>query len=112
MSVYAEPLDPPPLNIAADISTTYTSCLAHFRNLLTALNNDSCTPVRLGEVKISKVLESYGRLRTWGEETRAALPAASRGSLDDTLRKNEAVKETAVDVLAGLERQLQLGRWA
>lgn len=94
----------------ADISTTYTSCLEHFRRLLAALNDDSYTPIRPREVKLSKALESHGRLRTWGEETCAVLPASSRGSLDDTLRKNETVKETAFDILAKLERQLQLGR--
>jgi len=109
MSVQAALPDPPPPTVLSDISTTYTICLAHFRRLLAALNDASCAPIRLGEVKLSKALETYGRLRTWGEETRAALPALSRGSLDDTLRKNVVVRKMALDILAKLERQLQLG---
>ncbi|KAF2015912.1 hypothetical protein BU24DRAFT_422223 [Aaosphaeria arxii CBS 175.79] len=90
-------------DVPSSISTIYNSCLAHFRHLLFELSNDP----RLTSSGLSRSLELYGRLRAWGEETRAMLPPSSRGSLEDTLRKNESTKEVAVDILTKLERQLR-----
>ncbi|ORY08199.1 hypothetical protein BCR34DRAFT_590047 [Clohesyomyces aquaticus] len=75
------------------ISGHYEQCLTLFRKLLAALNDKT---------------KGYGRLRTWGEETRAALPKDSRGSLDDTLRGEASLKETSCRILARLNQQLTI----
>ncbi|KAF2877446.1 hypothetical protein BDV95DRAFT_147432 [Massariosphaeria phaeospora] len=90
-----------------DVFTSYDECLASYRQFLKILNLGTWRAVKLKEVEISKALEGYGRLRTWGEETRASLPATLRGSLDHTLRKNEALKNTAVRIVEKLRRQLE-----
>lgn len=96
-----------PLDSSADISVCYAQCLASFMRLLTFLNHPSSPTSDSEESCISIVLEEYGRLRTWGEETRAALPAASRGSLDVTLRKNDTLKSTVARILAKIQRQVE-----
>ncbi|KAF2793116.1 hypothetical protein K505DRAFT_386323 [Melanomma pulvis-pyrius CBS 109.77] len=86
---------------ASTISSTYDECLVTFRSLLANLNRTSCR-------NPTKALEGYCRLRTWGEEARASWPPKSRGSLDDTLRKRQDLKLIALEIIATLQRQLEL----
>jgi hypothetical protein len=94
----------------ADISDIFEQCLASYRELLAILNRGACRAVEESEIEVTKALEGYGQLRSWGEETRAVLPAASRGSLDNALRKNIPLKTTAVGILEKLHRQLEFGK--
>ncbi|KAK2766116.1 Checkpoint kinase 2 [Arachnomyces sp. PD_36] len=91
-----------------DISKSYGECLAHYRELLSLLSGESCRSLSLGEMNVTKALEQYGRLCIWGEETRAVIPCTSRGSLDDTLRKEIALKKTAIGILSKLQRLVQI----
>lgn len=113
-SNYGSPLgdrQPPDASARRDISTSYTECLERYRQFLTLLGRESCRVVRLGQVDVTKTLEEYGRLRTWGEETRAALPAGARGSLDGTLRHDDVLKDVAIRTLNKIERQVRAGKW-
>ncbi|TAQ89813.1 hypothetical protein B7494_g1858 [Chlorociboria aeruginascens] len=90
-----------------DISRSYTECLELYRHFLKLLSREPRRVVRPEEVDVTKALEEYGKLRTWGEETRAALPADARGSLDDVLRKDATLKDAAIRILTKLQRQVQ-----
>ncbi|KAF1952834.1 hypothetical protein CC80DRAFT_507591 [Byssothecium circinans] len=97
------PLASTPLD---DISERYEDCLTSFKTLLQNLSLPATPPTDDDGYLASKALEQYARFRTWGEETRATLPAASRGSLDDTLRKNESMKRTATSLILKIQRQV------
>lgn len=91
-------------NAEASISRTYDECVVTYRSLLANLNRTSCR-------NPTKALEGYCRLRTWGEETRASRPPNSRGSLDDALRKRPDLKLIAMEIIANLQRKLELGEY-
>jgi len=98
-----------PTDNSPDISRNYIECLEQFRTLFMLIDRES-QRAAVGLEDINLALEEYGRLQTWGEETRAALPANARGSLDDTLRKDNALKDAAIGTLIRLQRQVQIGK--
>jgi hypothetical protein len=98
-------------NADTNISRSYIECLDQYRSLLTLIGHESSRAVKLRESELTNALEEYGRLRTWGEETRAALPSNARGSLDDTLRKEVDLKNVVTRTLARLQRQVQVGKY-
>ncbi|KAF2682187.1 hypothetical protein K458DRAFT_488874 [Lentithecium fluviatile CBS 122367] len=102
LSVVNAPTVPP-----TDISARYTHCLQSLKELLILLDPSISSAPHHKEKCISKALAVYGRLRTWGEESRAALRAGSRGSLDDTLRKTYALKVMVDGILAKIQRQVK-----
>lgn len=100
-----------------DISVRYSGCLTSLKEHLVALNLPGLTSTSGSggyptDTLVESVLEEFGRLRAWGEETRAALPAASRASLDHTLRKDDELKQTVGGILAKVQRQIERGEWA
>jgi hypothetical protein len=70
------------------------------------------TPSSIAGFKPAKVLKSYGRFRTWGEENRAVLLPSSRGSLDHTLRTKETLRKISVEMLEKLGSELESGGYA
>ncbi len=56
---------------------------------------------------VDKMVDEYGRLKIWAEQTGATLH--ERGSLDDTLQSDQALRRDITGVLAQLQRQLAIG---
>jgi len=94
---------------AVQISDEYHSAITSFKELAALLYSCHGREIR-GEHFIVNALEVYGRLRVWGEETRATLPAVSRSSLDDTLRKNIHLSNMVINILAKIRRQAENGK--
>jgi hypothetical protein len=94
--------------VITDISPVFIACLQLHKSLLALLQRG---PAGSDDADLSRALNVYGRLRIWGEETRAILPSSSRGSLDDALRKDPKLKGIATRTLQRLKRKLELGRW-
>ena len=95
---------------SGDISARFTQCIQSLARLLALLNHPSSMESEYGKRITAKALVLYGRMRTWGEETRAVLPARSRSSLDEALRKHATLKETVRDILAKIDRQVEDGK--
>jgi hypothetical protein len=94
--------------VITDISPVFIACLQLHKSLLALLQRE---PARSDDGDLARALDVYGRLRIWGEETRAILPSSSRDSLDEALRKNPKLKGIATRTLQRLQRKLELGRW-
>jgi hypothetical protein len=92
-----------------DIAQSFRSSLAAWGNLMTLLYKQSTSNAQPVAI-LTKAFEEYGRLKTWGEETRANLPTASRGSLDSTLREEPILKSLVIDILAKISRQATEGQ--
>ncbi len=88
------------------IFTSFSDCLRSFRQLFLALSKKSSRVVILQQVKVPDVLDEYGRLKIWGDQTKATLPEKSRGSLDDTLRNESNLKVIVLNILRRLQTQL------
>lgn len=91
------------------IAELYDRCIESFRVLLVILGAESCRAVQLGYIDTTQVGDEYGRFRIWGEQSRANLPEKARGSLDDTLRRDEEVKDIVTSTLLRLEAVLSQG---
>lgn len=92
------------------LATSYSRCLESYQRLLDLIGKKSCRIVRLEQVNVGRILEEYGRLRIWGEQTRAALPEKTRGSLDDAMRNDESLRSNINSILTQLSRHLSRGR--
>jgi len=91
------------------LAVSYSRCLKLYQHFLRLLGTKSCLVVHLEQVNVGKALEEYGRFQIWGEQTRAALPEQTRRSLDDTLRKDESLKDAVSSILGQLSRLLSMG---
>lgn len=65
----------------------------------------------LEQVDLHEVSSEYGRLKIWGEQTKAYLPARARGSLDDVLRNDEALSGVVREILSRVNALLGAGKW-
>ncbi|KAF2107478.1 hypothetical protein BDV96DRAFT_653819 [Lophiotrema nucula] len=90
-----------------NISKSYIDCHASLPRLLSLLSNSPDSSVRSHQRGTEQFLEIFGRLRTWAEETRAVIPASSRGSLDFALRKDQMMKSTVASILAKIQHQVE-----
>lgn len=94
------------MNVSSEeIPLCYSVCLSSFKRLFALLSSGKFS----NTFNTEKALDQYARLRAWGEESRAVLPAASRGSLDDVLRRNPAMKPTIASVLERINRKIHQG---
>ena len=84
------------------LSTVFADCLTYYRELLLALNAEDCRVVRLEQVDVTRIQDEFGRVRIWGDQTKATLLPRARGSLDDTLRNNSDLQDTIRGVLKRL----------
>lgn len=91
------------------LAESYARCMESYREFLSLLTKQDCRVVLRGQLKAERAAEEYGRLSIWGEQTRAFLPDKSRGSLGDTLRKNDTVKRVMHSILAQLSQLLSMG---
>lgn len=74
------------------------------------LGEEGCDVIRLKRVHLPKILEEYGRIKIWGDQTKAGLPARARGSLEDTLRHQEQLKCLVTEILIRLGALLDQGK--
>ncbi|KAI1109198.1 hypothetical protein F5Y14DRAFT_433387 [Nemania sp. NC0429] len=91
------------------IHEIFIRCLDLYRNLASQLleNNDGIT-AREDFIDSDHLLDEFGRLRIWGEQTKAALEPKARSSLDDFLRNEERLSEEVKEVLRQLETGLSI----
>ncbi|KAJ5173651.1 Tetratricopeptide-like helical [Penicillium coprophilum] len=94
----------------SSLSELYIECMQSFGEFLLALSNRECRVIRLGQVQLSEILEEYGRTKVWGNQTNAELPARARGSLDDTLRHDDELKDLVQAILMRLRVLLNQGK--
>jgi hypothetical protein len=92
------------------LSKAFADCLTSYKKLLFALNAEDCGVVRLEQVNVTRILEEFGRVKIWGDQSRANLPPRARGSLDDTLRKDSELQDTVGGILSRLRWCLDQGR--
>ncbi|KAK0710658.1 WD40-repeat-containing domain protein [Lasiosphaeris hirsuta] len=86
----------------------FQECLDSYSQLCLALGEESCEVVKLQYVNLEKARGEFGRLRLWGSQSKATLPAQARGSLDDTLRHNPTLRDRVADMFQLLMYQLTL----
>ncbi|KAI1178527.1 hypothetical protein F4777DRAFT_100632 [Nemania sp. FL0916] len=88
------------------IHEIFIRCLDLYRILASyILEDDDSNAGRGIEFDRNRVLDEFGRLRIWGEETKAALEPKARSSLDDFLRDEERLSGEVKEVL----NQLKIG---
>jgi hypothetical protein len=92
------------------LSESYLDCIQSFRSFLLALSEENCLVIRLGQVHLSDILEEYGRIKIWGNQTKADIPPRARGSLDDTLRHDNELKILVQAILVRLKALLGQGK--
>jgi hypothetical protein len=92
------------------IEQSYTQCLDSLKDLIISLNSPPDVDDNPDHSDLSIAIEAYGRLRTWGVESRAAQPAGLQESLDRGLSQNEKLKSTVLFILAKLRRQILFGK--
>ncbi|MBE3049595.1 hypothetical protein IMZ48_45295 [Candidatus Bathyarchaeota archaeon] len=74
-----------------------------------ALSEENCRVVHLEQVNVPAILDEYGRAKIWGDQSKADLPARARGSLDDTLRHDDDLKQLVRGVFMRLSALLVQG---
>ncbi|SPO04609.1 uncharacterized protein DNG_07294 [Cephalotrichum gorgonifer] len=77
---------------ALSLSALYEECVQLFQSFLLVLHDEHCRVVHLNQVDLTLISDEYGRVKIWGDQTKAYLPPRARGSLDDTLRHDEQLK--------------------
>lgn len=93
----------------ATVFGSFAQCIDSFGNFIVALSASDSRPTRLGQVDNESLLEEYGRLRIWGDQAKADFPARARGSLDDTLRHDNELKDMVLGILLRLKALLDTG---
>ncbi|KAF4336913.1 transcriptional repressor tup1 [Fusarium beomiforme] len=88
---------------ATSLSKLYSECMRHFQSFLLTLSETDCRVIHLGQVVLPEILEQYGRIKIWGDQSKADFPERARGSLDDTLRKDEELRSLVQAILRRLE---------
>ncbi|KAK0711815.1 hypothetical protein B0H67DRAFT_669412 [Lasiosphaeris hirsuta] len=88
------------------VSELFLQCIDSFSAVLVALSARDCLAIRLGQVSNESFLEQFNKLRVWGDQTSATLPAQARGSLDDTLRHDSELKDVVLGILLRLKTLL------
>ncbi|KAJ4111334.1 hypothetical protein NW768_011909 [Fusarium equiseti] len=89
------------------LADLFGNCINEYSRLLLVLGGEDCQVVKLKQISIEKALDGYGRLKIWGEQNRATLSASTRGSLDDTLRRDDTLKKNVAQIFNLLTHQLE-----
>jgi len=92
------------------LASLFQTCINEYSQFLLALGEENCQVVKLKQISVERVLDGYGRLKVWGEQNRATLSASNRVSLDDALRRDDALKKNVAQALNLLIHQIQAGR--
>lgn len=91
------------------IANRYSASIDAFRQLLFALGADDCRAVHLRQIEAPELMDEFGRLQVWGDQSHANLPERARGSLDDILRHNDTLKRVVQGILDQLRNLLDTG---
>lgn len=92
------------------IHETFVRCLDQYRSLtFQILDRENSETGVEDEVDLDRLMDEFGRLRIWGEQTKASLADKARASLGDFLRNEERLNKEITEALAQLETQLSLG---
>ncbi|KAM0346235.1 hypothetical protein ACHAPU_005661 [Fusarium lateritium] len=91
----------------SSLADLFQHCVDTYSRLLLALADESYQVATSSQVNAEKALNEYGRLKVWGEQSRATLPDPARGSLGDTLRHDETLKNNVAEIFLLLSRQLE-----
>ncbi|KAI1129558.1 hypothetical protein F5Y10DRAFT_150614 [Nemania abortiva] len=84
------------------LAELYCGCLDFFAKIAETLSKPGCDVLCLVQI-----LEQYAKLRDWGHQNRANIPAGDYGSLDEILRHDDNLKSRVCDVLERLKTLLQ-----
>jgi hypothetical protein len=98
------------LPASTSISASFAQCIQAFRELLLLLQDKECRVTRLEQVDLQSVVEEFGRLKIWGDQSKADLPSGSRGSLDDTLRHDAELRDLVRGILLRLRDLIDEGK--
>ncbi|KAI0548223.1 hypothetical protein F4679DRAFT_551675 [Xylaria curta] len=93
--------------VSSSLAELYFVCIESFAKLVVALSEPECDVIRRDDVRLSQILEEYGRIKIWGDQIKADLPARARGSLDDVLRDDRDLKSLVRGILQRLGMLLQ-----
>ena len=93
------------------LSSRFTDCLGLYKSLVYAINAEDCAVAQQQQIDITRILDEYGRAKTWGDQTLVTLPPRTRGSLDHTLRHDPELQVTIQDILSRLKWCLDQGRY-
>ncbi|RSL99813.1 hypothetical protein CEP52_009470, partial [Fusarium oligoseptatum] len=74
------------------LSKSFNDCIRLFQTFLLALHDENCRVVQLKQVHVTEISDQCGRAKIWGDQMKADLPERARGSLDDTLRRDNDLK--------------------
>ena len=99
-----------PSTAARSLTESYAACISGFRDFSTNLARPNCRVVCRQQVSPQDVAEQYGRLLTWGEQSRAVLPARARGSLDELVRDSGRIRAVIQNTLQQLKELLNMGK--
>lgn len=94
----------------SSLSELYIECIQSFAEFLVVLDEKDCRVICLQQVHLPEILEEYGRVKVWGDQTKAELPARARGSLDDTLRHDDKLRDLVQAILMRLKALLSQGK--
>ena len=89
----------------------YIECIQPFDDFLFSVQRGDCRITALGQVSIPELLEKYGRIQIWGDQTNVELRRGVWGSLDDTLRNDSELKCVVHDIFGRLRGILTQGRY-
>ena len=97
------------LPLVPSLRASFLNCMSLYRELLLHLARDNSRPIHLKQVDGVKILEEFGRLKLWGEQTNTTRPEDVHGSLDDSLRHDEDTKAVVLGILQLLHDDLKRG---
>ncbi|KAI1497400.1 hypothetical protein F5X99DRAFT_397088 [Biscogniauxia marginata] len=91
-----------------EVRDKFEQCLTLYKALLLSLGEVNCRVVALGQVDVQRALEEYGRLKIWGQQTKATLSTQGSAGLDMSLRHEPQIREGLLEILAQISHQLDL----
>lgn len=90
------------------VAVVFSKCIAIYRQALSAIGKRVAVLSGTHQDQSMRALDEYGRLRMWGEQTKAVLQSETRGSLDNVLRKDEQLRGAVLNILTSLQAQLEI----
>ncbi|THV79578.1 hypothetical protein D6D29_06767 [Aureobasidium pullulans] len=89
------------------ISTLYRDALQKYGKLVLDFEEHASPLAPTFQAHSVGIKDEYGRLRIWGEQTRAVLPEKARHSLDEQLRENEQTRNIILRTLRRLTNHIE-----
>ncbi|KAJ2990938.1 hypothetical protein NUW58_g2713 [Xylaria curta] len=85
------------------LAESYSECVNSFGKFVLALGEPDCDAICRDQVRFPQIYEEFGRIRIWGDQSKADLLASARGSLDDRLRQDSNLKLLVLGILQRLK---------